>query len=373
MEETARIPDHSHVLAVLRAPAAPRTLRRLIAAFGTSAGLLSASRDELVAAGARSELLEYLRSPDWRGVEYDLRWLERGGNALLTLDSPDYPELLRQIADPPLALFVRGDASVLSRVQLAIVGSRTPTADGRRLARSFATQAVQSGLVVTSGLALGIDGEAHAGALAAAGRTVAVLGNGQGTVYPRRHAVLAEQIADGGAVISEFPTDVAPLPENFPRRNRVISGVSSGVLVVEAALRSGSLITANHALEQGREVFAVPGPVQNSRARGCHALIRQGAKLVEEIGDVLEEIWPVAAVARSTCTEARCDAVPAKALDGNSKLLLHYIGHQPVSFDDLVEATEIPVGIAASLLSSLEIAGMIESLPGGNYVRRRPA
>jgi DNA processing protein len=332
--------------------------------------VFSATRAELQAAGAGSAFLSYVGAPDWHGVERDLRWLRQDACALVTFDSDDYPALLREISDPPLALFLRGDATVLAQPQLAIIGSRTPTADGRRLARRFAAEAVLNGLVVTSGLAVGIDGEAHAGAIGAGGKTVAVLGNGLATVYPRRHAALAEEIASHGAVVSEFPTDRAPLPDNFPRRNRIISGLSTGVLVVEAALQSGTLITANHALEQGREVFAVPGPIQSPRSRGCHALIRQGAKLVEEIGDILEEIRPLAS--RSHCARAGeiCDAVQAGTLDEKSKLLLDNIGIQPVPVDFLVETTALPVSAAISLLSALEIAGLIESVSGGGYVRK---
>jgi len=371
MDDSDRSSLHSHLLALVRAPAATRVLHRLVEQFGTPAAVLAASRADLESAGVPAQLCDYLSRPDWRGVERDLRWLSERGNALLEPGSPGFPALLREIPDPPLALFVRGDAAVLDDLQLAIIGSRTPTIDGRRLARRFAGAAVHYGLTVTSGLALGIDAEAHAGAIAAGGRTVAVLGNGLGEIYPRRHEKLAGEVAESGALVSEFPTDAPPLRENFPRRNRVISGLSTGVLVVEAALPSGTLITANHALEQGREVFAVPGSILNSRARGCHALIRQGAKLVEEIDDIIEEILPMAAVAARAAGAVQCDTVQTSALDGNSKLLLDNMGEEPVNIDFLVETTELPIGTAASLLSNLEIAGLIDSLPGGGYVRRR--
>jgi DNA processing protein len=371
MDEPVHNSDHSFLLALLRAPATPRMLRRLVSRYGTTAAVFSASRTDLAAAGVELRLLEYLGAPDWRGVERDQNWLQKRGNALVAIDSPAYPDLLRQIADPPLALFVSGDRASLRDVQLAVVGSRTPSVDGRRLARALAAEAVQNGMVVTSGMAVGIDGEAHAGALAAGGRTVAVLGNGLATIYPPRHAALARQIVDNGALVSEFPTDYVPLPENFPRRNRIISGLSAGVLVVEAALPSGTLITANHALEQGREVFAVPGSIRNSRTRGCHALIRQGAKLVEGIEDILEELRPMVPAVTQRPLAEQCDAFQGKALDANANLLLDNIGNEPVNIDLLVETTALPVGIAASLLSNLEIAGLIESLPGGGYVRRR--
>lgn len=371
MDASIRQSDHSHLVALLRAPATPRVLRRILSAFDTPADVFSARRGELESAGASPELCDYLRAPDWRGVERDLRWLQAPAHHLIACDSSTFPELLRETPDPPVALFVRGDLAVLHEIQLAIIGSRTPTPEGRRLARRFAAAAVQNGLAVTSGMAVGIDGEAHAGAIEAGGRTIAVLGNGLADVYPHRHASLADGIAERGALVSEFPTDFPPLPGNFPRRNRIISGLSTGVLVVEAAMPSGTLITANHALEQGREVFAVPGSILNSRARGCHALIRQGAKLVEEIDDILEEIGPVASASSGVRTAQNRDGVQANTLDGDAKLLLDHMGGEPVGVDFLVETTELPIGTAASLLSSLEIAGLIESLPGGGYVRKR--
>ena len=370
MDETHSSSDHFHLLALLRAPAAPPVLHRLIGALGGCAAVLHAGRDVLAAAGAGTGLIEYLNAPDWRGVEHDLRWLRQAGNVLIGFDSPDYPVLLREIPDPPLALFLQGDPAALGETQLAVIGSRTPTIDGRRLARIFAAEAVRNGLTVTSGMAVGIDGEAHAGAIAAGGRTIAILGNGLSTVYPRRHALLAGEIAAHGALVSEFPTDFPPLRENFPRRNRIISGLSAGVLVVEAAIKSGTLITANHALEQGREVFAVPGPVHSSRSRGCHALIRQGAKLVEEIADVLDEIRPLASLSASGRRTEKTGDVRVGSLDAESRLLLDNIGSQPVHIDVLVEATRLPTSVAISLLTGLEIAGLIVSPPGGGYVRR---
>jgi DNA processing protein len=371
MDEPDRSTDHSSLLALLRAPATPRVLYRLVSSFGSCAAVIAAGRDVLVSAGAGPALLAYMQKPDWRGVELDLRWLQQTDSAIVALDSPGYPELLRGIPDPPLGLFIRGEVAAAGFLQLAIIGSRTPTVDGRRLARKFAAEAVGSGLVVTSGMAIGIDGEAHAGAIAGGGRTIAVLGNGLARVYPRRHAALADKIAANGALVSEFPCDYPPLAENFPRRNRIMSGLSVGVLVVEAALRSGTLITADHALEQGREVFAVPGSIANSRARGCHALIRQGAKLVEDIGDVLEEIQPLVQRTARPAAAMPCAARRSDLLDGNSSLLLDNIGTDPVIIDSLVETTGLPVGMAVSLLSNLEIAGLIEFLPGGGYVRKQ--
>ena len=210
-----------------------------------------------------------------------MEWLSQPGNHVVHFQDAAYPALLKQIADPPPLLFVRGDRDYLAQPQLAIVGSRNPTHTGRALAREFAAHLASFGLTITSGLASGIDGAAHQGAIEAGGTTLAVTGTGLDRVYPARHRDLAHRVAENGALVTEFPPGTAPLAANFPRRNRLISGLSLGTLVVEAALRSGSLITARSALEQGREVFAIPGSIHNPLARGCHALIRDGAKLVE--------------------------------------------------------------------------------------------
>ncbi len=233
------------------------------------------------------------------GIAADLRWLDGARRTLLTPDSPDYPCLLARIASPPPALFVEGMAAALALPQLAIVGSRSPTAIGRETATRFAAHLSRSGFAITSGLALGIDAAAHRGALDARGPTIAVLGGGLDRVYPVENASLAAAIlAAGGAVVSEFPIGTPPLPSHFPRRNRIIAGLAVGTLVVEAALHSGSLITARLAADQGREVFAIPGSIHSPTARGCHRLIRDGAKLVETADDVLAELAPLLATLR---------------------------------------------------------------------------
>ena len=364
MEEPSE--DRPWLLALMRAMAPPLpAVQRLIAEFGSLEAAFAEARRMPVHPG-----LEALRHPDWKGVERDLRWIERDGNDFIAWNSPRYPAQLAEIADPPPGLFVRGDARLLPAVQLAIVGSRRPSADGRRIAAAFARDLAAGGVTITSGMALGIDAAAHRGALDAHGTTVAVLGNGLESIYPSSHRALADEIASRGALVSEFPCDCPARPFHFPRRNRIISGLSVGVLVVEAGLRSGSLITARLALEQGREVFAVPGCIRNPMARGCHKLIRDGAKLVETIDDVVEELGPLARYVSGRRSDPGAEVRPAKALDAGSKLLLDNIGYQPVSIDFLIEATTIPPGLTASLLSQLEIAGLVEALPGGNYVRR---
>jgi len=238
---------------------------------------------------------------------------------ILTLHDPAYPALLKEIADPPPLLFVRGDPAVLSRPQLGIVGSRNPTPGGRSLAEDFARSLSRCGLVVTSGMALGIDAAGHRGALRGGGTTLAVAGTGPDRIYPARHRDLARAIVEQGAIISEFAPGTPALPSNFPRRNRIISGLSLGVLVVEAACRSGSLITARLAAEQGREVFALPGSIHNPLARGCHHLIRQGAKLVEDIEDIVEELGPLAAVISHRSGDGEAGDKPAETLPADQR------------------------------------------------------
>jgi DNA processing protein len=284
-------------LALLRAPGIGTTrIHKLIAYFGSPQAALNGTVTEFTDLGLPQAAQNYIRSPDWQQIEKDLVWLAKPDNRLLTPFDGDYPQLLREIGQPPPLLFVHVDVSVLQEPQIAMVGTRQPSASGQQLARDFAAHLAGFGIVITSGLALGIDAASHHGALAAVkGRTIAVMGTGLDRVYPARHRDLARAIvAQGGALVSEFLPGTPALAEHFPRRNRIISGLSLGTLVVEAALQSGSLITARLAAEQGREVFAIPGSVHNPVARGCHSLIKQGAKLVETATDILEELGPLA-------------------------------------------------------------------------------
>jgi DNA processing protein len=313
-----------------------------------------------------------LRRPDAEGLARDEAWLAGPGRRLLGWGSTDYPPLLAAIPDAPLVLFVEGTAAALSLPQLAIVGSRNPTALGRDTAQQFAGHLAGAGLAITSGLALGIDAAAHRGALVAGGRTIAVTGCGLDTVYPREHAGLAEEIAANGALVSEMPTGTPPLRQHFPRRNRLISGLSVGTLVVEAALQSGSLITARLASEQGREVFAIPGSIHNPMARGCHRLIRQGAKLVETADDIFAELGALLDVLRTaTLTEApdvQADSRPA--LDKDYEILLDALGFAPAGIDTLVARTGFATDVVASMLLILELDGRVAQQPGGLYCRR---
>lgn len=309
-----------------------------------------------------------LRMPDWNQVEQDLIWLSKPDRHVVTLHDPRYPELLKQIPDPPSMLYVQGDVSLLSQWQIALVGSRNPSASGRDTSYEFSRYLAGGGITITSGLAMGIDAAAHQGALAAGGKTIAVIGTGLDRVYPAKHRDLAHDIAKNGTIVSEFPLGTPPRAENFPRRNRIISGLSLGTLVVEAAIRSGSLITARMALEQGREVFAIPGSIHNPLARGCHQLIREGAKLVETANDILEELGAMAGVQAFVEAEQSQSALSSE-LDSDYQMLFKYLGYDPIQIDDLIERCELTADAVSSMLLLLELQGEIESLPGGRYVR----
>jgi DNA processing protein len=305
-----------------------------------------------------------------RMVDAALAWAIQPGNHIIPYGAADYPHLLSTCLDPPPQLFVQGRMPVLQLPQLAMVGSRKPTADGRRLARRFARELVDYGYQVTSGLALGIDAESHEGTLEGQGVTIAVLGSGLNRVYPPSHAKLARRIAETGALVSEFPPDTVAHAWHFPERNRIISGLSHGVLVVEAAERSGSLITARVAAEQGREVFAIPGSINNPLARGCHSLIRQGAKLVESAADILAELPALVAWERDQLPSApRCAAetkaeVPAAALPAHAGRVLEHVAYDPVSVDSLALRTALPMPELLGCLLQLEMLGLVSAREG---------
>lgn len=361
--------DTDYWLALVRAPKlGPVRSRALLARFGTPRALFAQHRTiaaEALATDATT--LEYLASPPWDTIAGDRRWLDKPGRHLVTFDDTHYPPLLKEIHDPPVALFVQGHRARLAQWQIAVVGSRNPTPAGRETTAELAGELVGQGLAVTSGLAIGIDAAAHCGALAAGGITLAVTGAGLDRVYPARHRRLVERIAEQGALLSEYPPGTAPLPAHFPRRNRIISGLSLGTLVVEAATRSGSLITARTALEQGREVFAVPGSIHNPLTRGCHAMIRAGAKLVEDIRDILEELGPLAGAAVAGAPAA---SPAAGRLQAEARQVLDQIDHDPTSLDTLVERTGYPAAMLSPILLELEMADFISPAPGGAYTRR---
>jgi DNA processing protein len=270
----------------------PRRFQKLLEAFGSASAAISAPAGAWRALGLPAACFDARRSPEIRdGASHALAWLERPGQHLLMWDQPDYPALLAELCDAPPLLFVAGDPGILEKPQLAMVGSRRASRPGMDTAAAFSRSLAGAGFVITSGLALGIDSAAHQAALDVGGQTVGVLGTGLENFYPQRNRQLAEaMIAQGSAVVSEFPLDAGPHPSNFPRRNRIISGLSLGVLVVEASVASGSLITARLAAEQGREVYAIPGSIHHPGARGCHQLIREGAALVETIEHILEAL-----------------------------------------------------------------------------------
>lgn len=364
------MPSDSDWLRLIHAPGVGRaTLRRLLEAFSDVASIGAASAAQLRGAGLDEPAIAALRCPDADAIATDLEWLDGPHRSLIGLGDPRYPELLAAIDDPPLALFVAGDADVLSLPQLAIVGSRNPTAAGKETATAFARHLAGCGLSIASGLASGIDGAAHRGALAASGATVAVCGTGLATVYPAHHRELAGEIARSGALISEFPCATPPRAANFPRRNRIISGLAVGTLVVEAARRSGSLITAHLALEQGREVFAVPGSIHNPLARGCHRLIREGAKLVESSDDILSELTALIRLHDpGPVVEQSADPGPGES-DPDYLALLNSLGHDPAPIDTLSVRTGLTADAVSSMLLILELQGKVQSVQGGRYVR----
>lgn len=333
------------------------TQRKLLAAFGLPEQIFAAGRlDVRSVIGDKADLLFDFDPSE--AVDRSISWAEGENRHLLTLADAAYPPALLQIADPPSLLYVYGDPNLLTMPSLAIVGSRNATPQGLRTAESFARHLAAQGLSIVSGLALGIDAAAHRGALAAEGKTVAVIGTGADRVYPARNKELALAIAEHGAIVSEFPLGTPVLAHNFPRRNRIISGLARGVLVVEAAPESGSLITARLAGEQGREVFAVPGSIHSPQSRGCHRLIRQGAKLVETAADILEELGSLAAA-----------SLPVSESEEADHPLLAAIGHDPCSLDELVVRTGQSADILLPELLLLELSGQLASLPGNRYQR----
>ena len=343
----------------------PATLRELLRQFGLPENVLAARRPQLARFASR-EALAALDSPDVaRAVERALAWASRPEHSVVTLADPAYPRLLLEIQDPPAVLYCRGRTELLAHPALAVVGSRNATAQGLGNAEQFARAFSAAGLTIVSGLALGIDAAAHRGGLAAQGSTIAVLGTGVDLAYPAANAALAEEIAARGLLLSELPLGTRALGHNFPRRNRLISGLAQGCLVVEAALASGSLITARAAAEQGREVFALPGSIHSPLSKGCHALIKSGAKLAESADDVLSELAAFRRTGFAT-TRARSGA----AADGAAEdPLLACMGYDPVDVDSLCARAGLPAERVAAELLRLELAGSVAALPGGLYQR----
>lgn len=348
-------------------------LQPLLERASSVASLVTASPATLRAIGASSALIDHLQKPHDELLRADLKWLEAPNHHIVTWGSAPYPALLAELRDAPIGMYVRGDANVLSLPQLAIVGSRNPTPSGRENAYDFAAHLGRCGFTITSGLALGIDTASHEGALAGGGRTVAVCGTGLDIAYPRSNRALAERIESQGALVSEFPLGTPALKANFPRRNRLISGLSVGTLVVEAAVQSGSLITARLAADQGREVFAIPGSIHNPLARGCHRLIRNGAKLVETADDIFCELRGIVRALDSNVQGRRSGSSTPDSqaeLDKDYEILLDALGFEPAAVDTLVARSGFKADEVASMLLILELENRIESHPGGLYVRR---
>lgn len=385
------------------------TVLTLLKTFSTPKEILLASREALLNAGASASLINYLHHPDWKSVELCLRWLEKPQRYILPWGDTRYPMLLREIPYPPLILFVTGELSVLQQRQLAIVGARYPSPTGLEIAYQFANELSERGFAITSGLARGIDGAAHQGALAANGTTIAVLGSGLDNIYPNCHQSLAQTILKkGGVLLSEFLPCSLPKAAHFPRRNRIISGLSLGVIVIEASLKSGSLITAAYALEQGREVFALPGSIRNSLSQGCHALLKEGATLIENCEDVVQGLSFLSNLIskRMVGNKALFDKSTKKlvstveqghefighnkgqdrvlnktdelnpaqrldiaTLDSQDIKLVECLGFETTSVDTLIARTGLRVDKLLARLLTLELQGYISVVPGG-YVRK---
>ena len=339
-------------------------IRKLLARFGAPSAVLAQSIHSLnqeVAPAIARAIVEEIPTEK---IEASLKWLQGDSNHLLTLADDDYPPQLLEIPDPPPILYLKGRRELLARPGFAVVGSRNATPSGLQNAEAFARNLSDAGFTIISGMALGIDAAAHRGGLAGHGGSIAVVGTGLDLVYPARNKALAHDLAESGLIISEFALGTPALAKNFPRRNRLISGLSRGVLVVEAALASGSLITARQASEQGREVFAIPGSIHSPFSKGCHQLIKQGAKLVEEANDILVELqWGGAKPATATAQNSNDDVENDPLLDA--------MGFDPVAIDSLLERINIPTDQLIARLTELELDGAIASMPGGNYQRLR--
>ena len=350
-----------------------RTLFKLIEQFEFQPlALLRASPAQLQSFNLPDQCLAQLKAwqqgtwPDAESLNSLDHWLLETENHLITFGDERYPTLLKQISDPPLLLYLQGDPEILHLPQLAIVGSRSASNSGLSLSSKFASSLTEAGLVITSGLALGVDGAAHSAAVELNKPTIAVLGSGLNNLYPRRHKALARAIIDcGGALLSELPLNAAPLPYHFPRRNRIISGLSAGVLVVEASQRSGSLITARQALEQGREVFALPGALNNPQSHGCHTLIREGAQLVETTAHIVEQLGSLLGSYQQEEVQTRADSI---RLSDDEAWLLDQIGFQLISLEELVIKTDLNISELMPRLITMELNNYIEKTADG-YLR----
>ena len=364
-------------ISLLRVPGVgPQAINKLLEHLGDAETILGASQSTLQKTGLSNKQIQAILAQTVNAAKPDMEWLEHDNHHIVAITDDHYPTLLREISSAPPLLYVNGNLNLLSDPQIAIVGSRTPTTGGSNNAFEFARHFASVGLCVTSGLALGIDGQAHQGALADNGVTIAVTATGLDRVYPAKNRALAHQIAERGALISENPIGTLPRAQNFPRRNRIISGLSIGTLVIEAAQRSGSLITADYANEQGRIVFAIPGSIHNPLARGCHKLIRQGAKLVETANDVMEDLASqidITSLGKDAAFPEKSGSEKTSEIersDENNRLM-EAMGYDPVSIDHLVIQTGLTPAALSSMLLVMELQGLIASNGRGNYTRIR--
>jgi DNA processing protein len=345
----------------------PAAIQQLLGHFGSAEKIISASGAELRETGLSPDSVAALKSPDDAKMHAALDWLQSGSHHLIHWHDEYYPPLLKETGHSPPVLFIDGNPELLCMPQIAIVGSRNATAGGREIAQEFAAHLAKAGLTITSGLAAGIDAAAHEGAIHADGNTIAVLGTGPDIIYPRQNYALADQIRNHGTLVSEFPPGMPARRDHFPRRNRIISGLSLGTLVVEAGVNSGSLITARLSGDYGREVFAIPGSIHSPLSKGCHRLIKQGAKLIENSADILEELKSLISsinpppVARATAPEAK------PASDPDYVRLLSSMGFEPVNIQALAGRSGLTTAELSSMLLILELEGRVESLPGGRF------
>lgn len=335
-------------------------LCKLLQAFGDPAAIFATPTNQLQEVVNREVANTIAQGPKTGQVQTGLTWLAQDNNHLITLSDSHYPQALLQIPDPPPILYAKGDLQLLSMPAIAMVGSRNATAQGEKNAEDFAATLCHAGFCIVSGMALGIDGAAHRGALKANGATIAVIGTGLDIVYPARHRELAHQIVVRGLILSEFAIGTPSRAQNFPRRNRIISGLSLGTLVVEANVQSGSLITAKLAAEQGREVFAIPGSIHSPVSKGCHQLIKQGAKLVDNIQDIVDELGIFT-------TNSNLNFTASDPAESNP--VLDFMGYDPISMDILIERSGLTSENLSAMLLVLELENKIASLPGGRYQR----
>ncbi len=351
--------SHQYQLALWLTPGiGPERYHTILTHLPDLSELFNSPAKELEKLKLPDKTIQALKNPDWETVEKQLKWADEKNHDLLKPTDLAYPKLLKEIADPPPFLFVDGELDCLQENAIAMVGSRHATPQGKEVAFEWAEALAKAGFIIVSGLALGIDGASHQGALKA-GKTIAVLGSGINKIYPSSHAKLAEKIRENGAIISEFPLNTAPIPGNFPRRNRIISGLSRALIVVEASLKSGSLITAKFALEQGREVFAIPGAINNPFAKGCHHLLKQGASLAESVSDICKEL---------ELSQPKMTLTQADKLEKPLKALLSHIDYTETPLEIIQRRSHLPIDQLAEGLLTLELRQYIRN-ESGNYRR----